>query len=188
MVTDTRSQLLQSAERLVRSRGYSAFSYADLSAEVGIRKASIHHHFPAKSDLGLALVEDYQQRFRTLLADIERAHPDSAERLRAYGALYAAGLRDGQLCLCGMLASNAAALPNALRRPVGRFFEEQRDWLERVVAAGQRARELRGGRPPRAVAESLLALLQGASLVGWSLQDPGAVERALEDALAGLLR
>ncbi|WP_436718796.1 hypothetical protein [Escherichia coli] len=26
------------------------FSYADLEKEIGIRKASIHHHFPRKTD------------------------------------------------------------------------------------------------------------------------------------------
>jgi len=28
------------------------FSYADLAKSVGVSKASIHHHFPAKEDLG----------------------------------------------------------------------------------------------------------------------------------------
>ena len=53
---DTRAELLIQAETLVRGRGYAGFSYADLAEAVGIRKASIHHHFPTKVDLGAALV------------------------------------------------------------------------------------------------------------------------------------
>ncbi|KFJ90149.1 TetR family transcriptional regulator, partial [Pseudomonas sp. 1-7] len=51
--------MIQTAENLMRTRGYTAFSYADLSEAVGIRKASIHHHFPTKEDLGAAIVEEY---------------------------------------------------------------------------------------------------------------------------------
>lgn len=54
---DTRTALLQSAERAARQRGYDGFSYADLAGDVGLRKASIHHHFPTKATLALALIE-----------------------------------------------------------------------------------------------------------------------------------
>ena len=48
MSLDMRSTLIDVATGQVRRLGYSAFSYADLAAAVGIRKPSIHHHFPAK--------------------------------------------------------------------------------------------------------------------------------------------
>ncbi|HIE19064.1 TPA: TetR/AcrR family transcriptional regulator, partial [Candidatus Bathyarchaeota archaeon] len=35
--------------------GYGGFSYSDLSKALGITKASIHHHFPSKEELGLAV-------------------------------------------------------------------------------------------------------------------------------------
>ena len=53
---DTRAALLDAAERLIRERGYAGVSYADLAGLVGVRKASIHHHFPGKADLALALL------------------------------------------------------------------------------------------------------------------------------------
>ena len=67
MALGTREALIRTAEQLMRTRGYSAFSYADLSESVGIRKASIHHHFPTKEDLGKALVEEYIERVRVEL-------------------------------------------------------------------------------------------------------------------------
>ena len=60
---DTKSALLAEAEVLIRTQGYAAFSYADLSERVGIRKASIHHHFPTKELLGAALIDAYLERF-----------------------------------------------------------------------------------------------------------------------------
>ena len=52
---DTAQQILDVAQDLVRCRGYSAFSYADISKQVGIRKASIHYHFSSKEELGKEL-------------------------------------------------------------------------------------------------------------------------------------
>ena len=46
---------MDSAQHLVQTRGYHAFSYADIAEEVGSRKASIHYYFPSKTDLGKAL-------------------------------------------------------------------------------------------------------------------------------------
>jgi AcrR family transcriptional regulator len=54
----TRESLLAAAVELLRSVGYASFSYRDLADAVGIRTASIHYHFPSKSDLGVALVEE----------------------------------------------------------------------------------------------------------------------------------
>lgn len=42
----TAQQILDTAQPTVQSRGYNGFSDADISAAVGIRKASIHLPFP----------------------------------------------------------------------------------------------------------------------------------------------
>jgi TetR/AcrR family transcriptional regulator, transcriptional repressor for nem operon len=53
-------QLLDATERRMRAGGYHAVSFRDVAADVGIRSASVHHHFPQKADLGTALVRRYQ--------------------------------------------------------------------------------------------------------------------------------
>ncbi|MEM6867960.1 MAG: TetR/AcrR family transcriptional regulator [Cyanobacteria bacterium P01_C01_bin.121] len=57
----------------MRCRGYSAFSYADISKQVGIRKASIHYHFASKEALVQALVKRYHNTFELLLKGIEHS-------------------------------------------------------------------------------------------------------------------
>ncbi|MBC7941403.1 MAG: helix-turn-helix transcriptional regulator, partial [Chitinophagaceae bacterium] len=61
--SDTRERILATAQMLAQQRGFNAFSYADIAAAVGVRKASIHHHFASKGDLELALVQRYRQQF-----------------------------------------------------------------------------------------------------------------------------
>src|SRR3546814_4811414 len=60
------------------------FSYADISSVVGIRKASIHHHFPSKSDLVRTVVAQYREEAEAGIAELERNVPDPLEQLRAY--------------------------------------------------------------------------------------------------------
>jgi AcrR family transcriptional regulator len=55
--------VLHSAEALVQTRSFNAFCYADIARAVGIRKASLHHHFAAKAALGVALVARYCSAF-----------------------------------------------------------------------------------------------------------------------------
>lgn len=182
----TRDALLRAAEHLIRSRGYSAFSYADLSEAVGVRKASIHHHFPSKADLGCALVDEYVVRFEGVCTDIEQTDESSLKRLKLYGNVYAESLRGGHLCLCGMLATELSVVPDGVTDRVRAFFSAQLAWLQQTIAAGQRRGELSKRRSPKQSAEFVLGALQGAMLLGWVGQDPKAVERTVDELLASL--
>ena len=59
MPRETRNALLVAAEEAARARGIDGFSYADLAETVGIRKASIHYHFPTKDALADAVMRRY---------------------------------------------------------------------------------------------------------------------------------
>src|ERR671929_772591 len=100
--TDTADRILDTAERLVQSRGFNGFSYADIAAELGVTKASLHYHFATKAELGEALMERYAARFGAALAEIEARPDDAAAKLAAYAELYASVLSDQRMCLCGM--------------------------------------------------------------------------------------
>ncbi len=54
---------------------------------VGIRNASIHHHFPSKSDLVRTLVVRYREEAEAGIAELERHVSDPVEQLGAYTAL-----------------------------------------------------------------------------------------------------
>src|SRR3954469_22776526 len=83
-VSTTSDDILACARSLIVAGGYNGFSYADIAEVVGIRKASIHHHFPTKLDLVRTLLERYDEEFRAGLAETERNFPDPADQLRAY--------------------------------------------------------------------------------------------------------
>src|SRR3981081_4203245 len=107
----TAARILDVAERLVQSRGFNGFSYADVAAELGITKASLHYHFPGKAELGEALIERYAARFASALEAIDERVSDAPAKLEAYAGLYADVLRGKRMCLCGILAGEDQTLP-----------------------------------------------------------------------------
>lgn len=183
---ETRERILDTAQRLAQARGFNAFSYADISEAVGIRKASIHHHFAAKEDLELALVERYRADFATRLEDIRARHPGALECLRQYGKLYQATLTGGGICLCGMMASDIGSLPEALRLPLREFFDEHTAWLAAVLETGRKSGEIAFEGPAKRRAQSMLASLQGGLVMAHALQDKALLKTLLDDALAAL--
>lgn len=173
---------MDAAEALVQTRGYNGFSYADLSETVGIRKASVHHHFPSKGDLGRAVAERYRMQFAAALEQIDAEADTPALRLRRYADLYARTLSDrDRMCLCGMLAAEYATLPELVQAEVRVFFHDQRKWLMRTLGTEQHTRAQARDR-----ADALLAGLEGALLVsraGGDAASFGRTARVLIDVL-----
>lgn len=165
MVASTQDRLLAEAEVLVRTRGYAGFSYADLAASVGIRKASIHHHFPTKEDLGLALVEAYGERYDRALEEIGRRTEDGLDRVQAYADLYLHGLQEEQGCLCAALATELGILPDRIRESVTEFFQRHVSWLTWVLAEGRANGTIRNDITPAPHARMIVATLEGALLM-----------------------
>jgi TetR/AcrR family transcriptional repressor of nem operon len=184
--TDTRSRILDIGERLVQVRGFNGFSYADIAAELGITKASLHYHFPSKAELGEALIARYSERFAGALAGIDAQAIDSPNKLLAYASLYTAVLREDRMCLCGMLAAEYETLPMPIRDAVVGFLDDNEAWLERVLEQGHRNRSLRFKGSARETARSILSGLEGAMLVARSYGEIERFETGASQLLASL--
>src|ERR1700751_188193 len=168
----TRSRILDVAEQLVQTRGFNGFSYADISAELGITKASLHYHFATKADLGRTLVARYTEGFGVALERIATTFADAPAQLRAYAELYSSVLREERLCLCGMVAAEYATLPVPMQEALRVFFELNERWLTRLLEAGQRAGTLTPRASPGDAARLLVGALEGAMLVARTYGDP----------------
>jgi TetR/AcrR family transcriptional repressor of nem operon len=182
----TAARILDVAEELVQVRGFNGFSYADVSAEVGITKAALHYHFAGKADLGLALITRYGDRFAAELAEIDSASVTPAARLAAYAGLYARVLRQRRMCLCGMLAAEHQTLPQPMREAVTSFFDGSETWLEKVLEEGGQDGTLRFPGAPRETARLIIACLEGAMLVARPYGDADRFQAVAASLLSGL--
>lgn len=182
----TAARILDVAERLVQSRGFNGFSYADVAAELRISKASLHYHFPGKAEMGQALIARYRQRFFAALERIDARCPDARQRLARYMSLYARVLKDRRMCLCGMLASDYATLPPGMRAEVLCFFDGNQTWLEGVLAEGQKTGALSFEGDAGAEATLVIGALEGAMLVARPYGDARRFRVTAERLLATL--
>lgn len=183
MQLSTRETLMAEAEKLIRTRGYAAFSYADLSKLVGIRKSSIHHHFPSKEALGAAIIDTYLIKFEDALQNLLDTASTARERLTRYMDFFAASMNSGLLPLCGALAAEKSALPSRLQDRVRYFFELHLKWLSGVVSAGIRTNELRSDLEVDASSRLILSTIEGASLVAWATGDTSVVQSTKNQVL-----
>jgi TetR/AcrR family transcriptional repressor of nem operon len=172
--SETAEQILDLAEKLIQTRGYSAFSYQDIADSLGIRKASIHYHFPSKADLGIAVVDRYVARFGAALVAIAQDQSrTSMAMLDFYVEPYVGFAKSAdQVCLCGALAGEILALPPALRSRVDGFFRSHQSWLTGILKRGMDRGEFKLSAPASKVARLVFGALQGALLVKRTTGDP----------------
>ena len=161
----TSTQILDVAERLAQTRGFNGFSYADIAAELGITKASLHYHFPSKAELGRALIDRYSKAFALALDQIERSGAPAPAQLEHYVAIYAAVLKRGRICLCGMLAAEYTTLPVGMQAAIRGFFDLNERWLSRVLEAGRAQGTLAFDGAVRDAARVITSALEGAMLL-----------------------
>ncbi|MGA2165618.1 MAG: TetR/AcrR family transcriptional regulator [Solirubrobacteraceae bacterium] len=183
---NTRSRILDAAERLVQVRGFNGFSYADIATELSVTKASLHYHFPSKAKLGEALIARYAERFAQALAAIDANITRAPAKLGAYANLYAEVLRQERMCLCGMFAAEYQTLPGPIRDAVIAFLNDNEAWLTQVLEHGRRDGSLRFSNTAAETARSIIGGLEGAMLVARPYNAVARFQTTAAQLLAGL--
>ncbi len=184
----TAERILDIAERLVQTRGFNNFSYADIAGELGITTASLHYHYRGKAELGHALITRYTQRFADALGQIDRDLPNARAKLEAYARLYADVLQGRRMCMCGILAAEYQTLPKPMRDAVIRFFDENQRWLAHLLKQGRADKTLTFTGSPDDVAQGILSTLEGAMLVTRPYGNLAKFNATTDQLLASLTR
>ena len=164
MKQKTAQQILDAAQSMVRNRGYSAFSYADIAKQIGIRKASIHYHFPSKDNLVKELVKRYRENLQRKCLHIEQQIKTPQEQLKEFVNLYRDGLQDNQICLCGMLSADFTILNLEIQEEIQSFFTVTQSWLVSLLQRGCEAKIWQCKQSLDIEAKIILSMLQGTQL------------------------
>ena len=187
-MSDTKTALLDSAERAARRFGFDGFSYADLAQDVGIRKASIHYHFPSKASLSVAMMRRYRETFVGVCAQIESAEETGVGRLRALISQYESALENGTcLCLCVALSNSRDSVCAETLDQMAQFRAAMMEWIGGAFALGQQDGSIAGVVDAAKEAAAMLPLLEGAQLAARVSGDIAAFRTAtalLQDRLS----
>lgn len=184
---DTREAILQSARSTVEIHGFTALSFRDLASEVGVTSASVHYHFPTKSDLAEALVDRRCADQEAFFEDLFARSQNYEELIKAYIAMFRAGF-DGanRMCVCGVMSAEVSGLPDRVRAEISRFKDLNVAWIAKML----RLKHPRmGGEALKQRAFAIYASLEGAQLIAHGLGgDAGAFDDIIEAySASGLL-
>lgn len=173
-----KDELLKAAEVKVRSGGYSNFSFRDLAAEVGIKSASVHYHFPTKSDLGAELARRYTENFLSALGQPSDIIKRGDDPIACYIEQFRTALvEDRSMCLCGLLGAETDALPKAVQAETKRFFLKNIDWLEKAYLF----KDSKSHNTAKTNAIKTISMLEGAMMISKTLNDNSAFEQAVAE-------
>jgi len=170
--TNKRFRLLEAANKLVHAQGFNQTTLADIAQEAAVPLGNVYYYFKTKEDIGHALIEHRANFYRGLIAAWDKL-PDPKRRIHALigevegqrEALASSGCPIGSLCQelhkdGGVLAEKAAGLMAAIL-----------GWTE------QQFRELGKGKESADLALHLVTVLQGASLLTHTFNQPDLVAR-----------
>lgn len=163
---ETAEKIITTANSLMVERGYSGFSYADVSDVVGISKASIHHHFPTKCGLAVAVLADHRARLLEAMETMDQQIENPLGRLQAYLNHWEVCIRERKMtfCVAAVLACELPSLPEEVRAQVTAHFEALCAWLERTLSDGVKRGVVRLLDSVTIEAQTLMALVHGAML------------------------
>ena len=160
------SEIMDAAERCIRTSGYNGFSFRQIAADVGVKSSSVHHHFPTKPALAAAVARRYTDRFEAAL--------DKAKSAKDWRAVFRKALvQDGQMCLCGVLGAESGDLPPEVSAEARRFFTRNVQALGRLYGSPSAA--------SRQSALRIMAMLEGAMMLARTLEDPKVFDQATRD-------
>src|SRR5882724_8160244 len=113
MNTNSKEAILAAARQSAQAHGYGGLNFRDLADEVGIKAASIYHHFPSKADLGAAVARRYWEDTAADLEAMLAATSDPISCLRQYPQIFRRSLEcDNRLCLCSFMSAEYDDLPD----------------------------------------------------------------------------
>lgn len=162
----TKQTIVDIADNLVRDKGYNAFSFKDIANEMGIKTASIHYHFPTKSDLGLAVIEVHFQRFEAMKSALENQPP--LLKLEGFLSLYSDIRAANKVCLVGSLATDLNTVDGNIKQELKLFSQMVLEWVTKILEEGKQQNEFQYTISSRAKAlmiiTNILAIVQLARL------------------------
>jgi TetR/AcrR family transcriptional repressor of nem operon len=159
----TKEQILDIAENFLRDRGYNGFSYKDISISLGIRNASVHYHFPTKTDLGVAIIRRAIGRFESWAQSLESRGLGHSEKLDELCLRFKTFVdHEQQVCLGGALQTDFKTIPDEMQKETREFVSSMLGWLEGLLKDGRKQGVFKFPGKTRDQALLMAAGLQGA--------------------------
>jgi TetR/AcrR family transcriptional regulator, transcriptional repressor for nem operon len=190
MSGDTAERIMDVAHQLLAERGFSAFSYADIAEAIQIRKASIHHHFPTKAALVVAVLERHRNRMKEETDALDQQISSPLDRLRKYVAHWEACIHSSSepFCIAALLGAELPSLPPEVQAEVKKHFKYLRGWIAQTLEQGVKKRVIKLSATPDVEADALMAVVHGAMISARTYGSDIVFKQVTADAIQHLSR
>ncbi|HEY1766741.1 MAG TPA: TetR family transcriptional regulator [Terracidiphilus sp.] len=162
----TKLMILEHAAPIFNRRGYAACSIQELMDATGLEKGGIYRHFTNKEELAAEALKYSLSKMAKIRTDHLDEIPNAVDRLRKAVAVF---VDTPAIIPGGCALMNAAIDSDDGNERLRKIAEEaMRSWqtrLAKIVLMGRRAGEIRPGVKPRALANTIIATLEGAQMM-----------------------
>ena len=181
--TDSRECLLDTAQRIMSSKGFSAVGLSEILAAAEVPKGSFYHYFASKEVFGEELLKRYFANYLAAMNELfSQTNLTGAERLNSYWQnwMQTQTASDAQSrCLVVKLAAEVADLSEAMRQVL---LDGTRQIIKRIAGAIDAARadgSLVADGDSLWLAETLYQSWLGGSLLAKITKDDAPLKAAL---------
>jgi TetR/AcrR family transcriptional repressor of nem operon len=185
----TKDKLIESAIELMSSRSYNSVGVQELCDHAEVKKGSFYHFFPSKRDLTIQALDTIWDKFKThSFIPIIEADISPLEKLRKFmtdvykyhvDSKSCNGCVSG--CNIGNLAVELSTQDEQIRKKIESIFDEWTTYIEKIIQESIERGELKSSIDTRAVAQGLLAFIEGILLLGKTYNDPEVIKNVSEN-------
>jgi TetR/AcrR family transcriptional repressor of nem operon len=179
----TKQRLLDSAQELMLSKGYTDTSVDEICAAAELTKGSLFHYFEGKEELGKAVAERFIARMReTFQSAPFRGKADPLERVFGYIDFLVEKARSPMTkgCLLGTFVQELSQTHPKIRLVCAAGFEGQAQSLQQDLEEAKAKYTPRARWNSRSLAEHVISVAQGAIILAKAKQDRKVIEDSLE--------
>lgn len=183
--SDTKTQALELAKTYLQTMGFNGFSFQTIADALGIKKASLHYYFASKEEMGLALINDYEEGYQ---AWVERVSALSAkEKLeKMIKGFVKLSEKNQMICPLGVFSSDFHTVTNKIKKKTRDFHLVQREWLIKTIDQGKKEGTLKKSLNSKVTADWIMATLQGGVQVARLRGEMESLKKMLETMLETL--
>lgn len=160
-MVNRKEQIVNRATYCIKKHGYDSFSYKDLSDMVGITKATLHHHFPKKEDLGIAVCERIKMNFEDLTNQIDQLQ-EAKEKFIFLMENLPNELGEGDICPISSLQSEYNIIPASMQALITQLCNIEYSLLLDILEAGRADGSFKFSGSPESMAMVIITAYKGA--------------------------
>jgi TetR/AcrR family transcriptional regulator, transcriptional repressor for nem operon len=179
----TRARILAAARQRIGREGFRAASIRDILVDTGVTKGALYHHFPSKTALGYAVVDEHMRGVIVELGARFEHADDPLTTMQGIVREKIIGAAEDSLlqgCPVVRLADEMCAHDDGFKDRMNELFGELRDVLAAALRRGQRTGTVRASISPEGTALCFACMRNGILGLAARSQDRELVTMAAE--------